>query len=132
MNNTIASFLLRIFFFSGVLFGLHLLVLNFAELPLFGDKIVLSYAINVFLAIVVFIALFLLKERFKNQLGFIFILGSLMKFVLFFILFQPAYKADNVISTSEFFAFFAPYILTLVVEIISLSKWLKQMDELPS
>lgn len=132
IHPTISNFVLRILFFTGVAFGFHLLVLNYFERPLFADKIVLAYIVNLLLAILVFALLFLLKERFKNQLGFIFIVGSMLKFILFFVIFQPAYQADDVISTSEFFAFFTPYLLTLIVEIVSLSKWLKQMDELPS
>lgn len=132
MRQTILDFIFRIVFFTGVTFGFHLLVLNYFELPLFADRIILAYVVNLLLAILVFVVLFLLKDRFKNQLGFIFIAGSMLKFILFFVLFQPTYKADDVISTSEFFAFFTPYLLTLIVEIVSLSKWLKQMDELPS
>lgn len=102
------------------------------ELPLFADKIVLAYIVNVVLAIIVFIFLFVFRQRFKNQLGFIFISGSMIKFALFFILFYGAYKEDGSISETEFFAFFIPYLLTLVIEIFSLSKWLNKMDELPS
>ncbi|MFD2566919.1 hypothetical protein [Pseudotenacibaculum haliotis] len=132
MSKTISNFVIRILFFTGVTFGLHLLVLKLMELPLFADKIVLAYIVNVALAIIVFVFLFVFRQRFKNQLGFIFISGSMIKFALFFTLFYGAYKKDGSISETEFFAFFIPYLLTLVIEIFSLSKWLNKLDELPS
>lgn len=132
MNKTIPNFIIRIFLLVGAAFGVHLLILRSIELPLFADKIVLAYTVNTLLAILVFVFLFVFRQKFKNQLGFIFILGSMIKFALFFGLFYGAYKKDGSISETEFFAFFIPYLLTLVIEIFSLSKWLNKMDELPS
>lgn len=128
MNPLIFNFLLRIIFIVGLVFGIHLLALDYLELELFENKIVLAYLVNTFLAIVTYTALFLLRNRFKNQLGFLFIGGSGIKFILFFLLFYGAYKADGNISTTEFFAFFIPYLFTLIIEIFSLSKWLNKIE----
>ena len=128
MNPTIVNFIIRICFFTGVLFGLHILILDYLEFALFDNKIVLAYLVNLFLAILIFCLLFIFKKKFKDQLGFIFVLGSMVKFALFFLLFYGSYYEDGSIQRQEFFAFFAPYILTLVIEVFSLSKWLNKLE----
>lgn len=128
MNQVILKFLSNIFLFVGIAFGCHLLTLHFFELPLFADKIVLAYAMNTGLAIVVFITLYVFRNAFKNQLGFLFLGGSMVKFALFFLFFYTSYNLDKEISKTEFFAFFIPYVLTLIIEIFSLSKWLNKLE----
>lgn len=128
MNRIISKFLLRIYLFTGIAFVVHLFALSQLELPLFEDKIVLAYLVNTTLAVFVFVILYVFKNKFKNQLGFIFLGGSMIKFALFFLLFNTSYKLDGEISNTEFFAFFTPYVLTLIIEIFSLSKWLNKME----
>lgn len=128
MNQIIFNFLVIILFLIGVVFGAHLLLLNYLEYPLFNDKIILAYIVNTLFAILVFILLFSLREKFKNQIGFLFIFGSIIKVALFLILFYGSYKLDDFVSKSEFFAFFTPYFFTLVIEIFSLSKWLNKIE----
>lgn len=88
----------------------------------------MAYVVNAILAIGIFWILFILKEKYKSQLGFLFMAGSAIKFILFFILFYPIYKADNVVSASELFAFLVPYFLCLGMETITLAKWLNNME----
>lgn len=128
MHRTISNFVLRIIFLTGLGFGLHLLMLNYMELPLFADKIVLAYLVNVVFGLIIFSLLFTLRAKIKNQVGFIFIFGSMFKFMLFLAFFYEPYMADNTFSKTEFFALFTPYILTLVIEVFSLSKWLNKME----
>jgi len=128
MNSLITRFLFRIFFLVGVVFGVHLFILDLKELPLFENKIVLAYILNTSLAILGYVILFLLRKKFKNKIGFLFVAGSMLKFLLFFLLFYVSYRADGGISRVEFFAFFIPYALTLIIEVFSLSKWLNKME----
>ncbi|MEY8849427.1 DUF6168 family protein [Psychroserpens sp. XS_ASV72] len=128
MNSAIFKFCIKISLILAVTFGVHLLLLNQFEKPLFDNKIVLSYIVNALMAIFIFMALYKLKDQFKEQLGFLFLAGSVLKFVLFFILFYGTYKADGTISKLEFAAFFVPYILCLVIETYSLSKWLNKLQ----
>jgi hypothetical protein len=109
MNKTISTFLLRITLIIGLVFIGHLLVLDFLDSPLFNDKIVLAYIVNTVFAIVVFIGLFLFREKFKNRLGFLFLFASMAKFALFLLLFNTSYKSDGIVSPTELFAFFIPY-----------------------
>lgn len=108
-------------------FSLHQYMLFLNSLPRFGNKLILSYSINALMAFGVFTTILVLKNKFKDQLGFIFLFGSLIKFAIFFIVFQPIYKADNLITRPEFLAFFVPYAICLTLEVSSLSKMLNRM-----
>lgn len=128
MNNIFTRFSLRIIILLGIAFALHLFILSTQNLPLYDNKIILSYVINTVLAIVIFLVLYLLRKKFKSQMGFLFMGGSAIKFIVFFIVFQPIYKADGDITTLEFLAFFIPYLLCLLVETFSLGKWLNKLE----
>jgi hypothetical protein len=128
MNRIISSFLLQIFLFVGIFFAGHLFFLRYFDLPLFADKIILAYLVNTGLAVLVFLTLYVFRKKFKNQLGFLFLGGSMIKFALFFLMFHASYKLDGEISKTEFFAFFIPYVLTLAIEVFSLSKWLNKIE----
>lgn len=128
MNNPFLSFAIKAIVILAVAFCIHIAVLNFLKFPLFENKIILSYIVNLILVIGIFGILYLLKEKYKSQLGFLFLAGSLLKFAIFFIVFYPIYKLDNNVSKLEFAAFFVPYVLGLILETISLSKWLNKLD----
>ena len=128
MSNPFISFAIKAVSLLTVVFAIHLLVLNVLQLPLFENRIVLSYIVNLVLVIVIFGILYLLKEKYKSQLGFLFLAGSFLKFIIFFILFYPFYKLDNIVTKLEFAAFFVPYVIGLIIESVSLSKWLNKLD----
>ncbi|NNC49636.1 MAG: hypothetical protein HKO01_03775 [Flaviramulus sp.] len=128
MSNPFLSFTLKAIVVLTLVFCIHLAILNTLNFPLLDNRIVLSYVVNLFLIIVIFGALYLLKTKFKSQLGFLFLAGSLLKFAVFFIVFHPFYKLDNTITKLEFAAFFVPYAIGLVLESVSLSKWLNKLD----
>ncbi|WP_369048047.1 DUF6168 family protein [Tenacibaculum sp. UWU-22] len=128
MQNPFLNFTVKILSVITIVFGIHILILKALNLPLFENKIILSYVLNTLLVIIIFAILYLLKNKFKNQLGFIFLIGSLLKLTVFFIFFYPAYTQDNNISRPEFFAFFTPYIVGLLLETYNLSKWLQKLD----
>ena len=91
------------------------------------NKIVLAYLVNFTLAILIYAFLLKMKEKYKEQLGFLFIGGSILKFVAFFIFFYGSYKMDGTISKLEFAAFFTPYILCLIIETTALVKLLNNL-----
>ena len=128
MHNALIRFSLTIILILSITFVLHVFTLNAKDLPLFDNQIILSYVINTVLAIVIFALLFFLKEKYKSQLGFLFMAGSALKFAIFFIVFQPIYKQDGEVSTLEFLSFFIPYVLCLIFETFSLSKLLNRLD----
>lgn len=128
MNNPFLSFSIKAIVLLVVAFGIHIAVLSFLNLPLFENRITAAYIVNLVLIISIFGILYLLKEKYKAQLGFLFLAGSLLKFAVFFIVFYPFYKQDGIITKLEFASFFVPYVLGLVLETTSLSKWLNQME----
>jgi hypothetical protein len=106
--------------------ALHLFVLNGLELPLWDNKILLAYTVNYILAIAIYGSLYLLQERMTSQLGFLYMGGSLLKFLFFFVLFYPSYKLDGDMSKAEFAAFFIPYSISLILETSGIIKFLKK------
>lgn len=128
MKNAFSLFTVKLSSVLALAFVIHAYILSLKSYPLFDNKIVLAYVVNAVLAIFIFGFLFKMKEKFKSQLGFLFLGGSVLKFIVFFVLFYPFYKADGTISKLEFAAFFVPYILSLVLETTSLAKWLNKME----
>ena len=102
MNPILIKFLVRLIVFTAFVFVIHLYILNTLEFPLFNNEIVFSYVINVASAIIIFLMLFLLRNKFKNQLGFIFLFGSVIKFGLFILFLYKPFYADGLISKAEF------------------------------
>ncbi len=127
-RNPITLFLLILIPLLGASFLLHIIILQNNGLPKYGDKIVLSYIINFLLASIIYIGLYIFRNKIKTQIGFIFMAGSFLKFIVFFILFYPSYKADGNITTSEFASFFMPYAICLVVETVFTAKMLQKME----
>lgn len=121
------SFSSRLILVVYTAFAVHLFLLQNADLPLFDHKIITSYSINTLLTIGIVFLLFKLKDKYTNQVGFLFLGSSFIKFLAFFILFHGAYKADGTIETLEFLAFFIPYVICLILETIYLSKWLNEI-----
>jgi len=127
MKNRFISFTIKIIVTIIATFAIHLLVLKFLELHLLENKIVLSYILNATLAIAIFGLLFKYRGKVKDNIGFLFLIGSFLKFIAFFILIYPSYKADGNTSKLEFAAFFVPYLICLFIETSSLVKWLNEI-----
>ena len=117
-------YLLKLFLTLILVFALHLTTLHFLNKPLFENMIVLSYVINFILAAIVLMVIEKTMNSKSAQAGFIFMAGSGLKFLVFFIVFYPSYRADNKMQTVEFTTFFIPYALSLIADVIYLSKQL--------
>lgn len=124
--NDFLRFSLLLLLALGLVFGIHLIVLNGKGLPLFDNKIILAYLVNYLLAIFIYGILYLLRNRMTAQLGFLYMGGSFLKFILFFIFFYPSYKSDGMITTAEFASFFIPYGISLIFETLGVIKFLKK------
>lgn len=111
-----------------VVFAVHLFILQNMELPIFADSIVLSYLVNYGMAAAILIVIQSRINKKSSHTGFIFLGGSGLKFLVFFLLFYPYYQADGTLSTSEFAAFFVPYATCLVLEVAYLSKQLNNQE----
>ena len=124
MKKQSVAFLVRLFFILILVFGIHVTVLYFKDYPFFNNKIMLAYVINFLLAgVVLFLVERVLNTK-SSQAGLIFLVGSGLKFLCFFVIFNPSYKADGTVTSLEFAAFFVPYLVCLILEVFYLSKQL--------
>lgn len=117
-------FLIVLLGLLSLVFSIHLLLLNLSGNPLLANQIILAYLLNYVMAGIV---LFLVERNLKvesAQTGFIFLAGSGLKFLVFFIVFYPVYNQDGAMETIEFITFFAPYAVCLILEVFYLSKQL--------
>ena len=114
MNKQLLNFHLLLFFILGISFFTHKYNIDNT------DHLLFLYAINASIAIFVYWTVFLLRNNSKSYLGYYFLLGTFIKFFIFFIFVLPIFKDDNVVSKTEFFTFFIPYFLSLMVETKSL------------
>ncbi|MCK5638129.1 MAG: hypothetical protein KAH67_05415 [Flavobacteriaceae bacterium] len=126
MTNQIIKFIITFSLSLLVVFAIHIFYLNTQNLPLFDNKIIEAYVINFLVAIAIYASLYLLKNKYKEQLGFLYMGGSFIKFILFFIFFYPSYKLDGQMSSLEFGAFFIPYVISLIFETLGVIKILKK------
>ena len=85
-----------------------------------------AYFVNAFLAMGILAALMRMPERLQGSLGFLYLGGSMIKFLVFFLAFYPVYKADGDVSKLEFATFFVPYALCLIVETTVLVRMLNR------
>lgn len=126
--NRILQFVVLIAVVLAIAFAIHTYLLGQAQFPKFGNSIVLAYTVNGLLAAIIFSLLYFYRLKLKNYIGFLFMGGSFIKFIFFFLLFYPNYKADGEIDKFEFAAFFVPYILSLVFETVFTAKMLQKLD----
>ncbi len=109
-------------------FVIHLGFRYMAGAELWEHRITAAYGTNFILAAAIMGFLILAPMRWQASLGFLFLAGSALKFVLFFLFFYPVYKQDGTISRPEFFTFFIPYALCLFFETQSVIRVLKERD----
>lgn len=125
---SVLSFIFKLFITLISAFLIQIFILHKLEHPLFDNYIIQGYLLNFILALIIYLFIYNFKDVLKYQIGFIFIGGSFLKFLFFFIIFYPRYKEDDVISKAEFAAFFIPYVICLVVETLSIIKILKTLE----
>ena len=65
------------------------------------------------------VAYFFRKTQ-QDSLGYYFLAGTLIKFVVFFTYVLPRFMQDGEQTKEEFFSFFTPYIVALFVETLAL------------
>ena len=126
MNSESREFSARLLVFLSAAFVIHMLVNKLMSVPLFQHQILVSYAINTALAVGVFWGLTSLKKKYNNQIAFLFLASSIVKFLVFFLVFYGPYKADGEIVLLEFTSFFIPYTICLALETFFLSKHLNK------
>jgi F0F1-type ATP synthase assembly protein I len=85
-----------------------------------------TYLLNNLLAALVFTILYRLRKKHIEKLGFIFLAGTGLKFLAFFVFIYPTFHADGELSRNEFVIFFVPYALSTAVETVFLVRILNR------
>ena len=114
MNKKLLSFHLLLLFVLSTSFFIHKQSIDNSSNLLF------FYAINSSIAIFIYWIAFLFRNNGNGYLGYYFLLGTFIKFFVFFVFVLPIFKDDDIVSKTEFFTFFIPYFLSLSVETKSL------------
>ena len=105
-----------------IAFIIHTIVLTKNNILLFESKLILSYTVNYILALIIlFFVENAIKKKSTNS-GMYFILGSALKYIVFFFILFPVFMEDETLSKIEFAIFFVPYSLCLIIEVTYLSK----------
>jgi len=81
-----------------------------------------AYWVNYLLGIGVFSAVLLAHRHQPMIAGYVFLGGSLLKFLVFFLFFYPFFNNDGDLSRGEFAIFFIPYIVTLSTTVIATAR----------
>lgn len=110
-------------------FGIHTQLRRAKDLSPLGDLLFWSYLTNALLAFGIVLFIYSLRNKMKTQLGFLFIAGSFVKFLFFFLFFYPSFTSDELITQSEFSSFFIPYFLALIVETYFGAVLLKNLEK---
>lgn len=122
MLKNITLFSVKLVIFSVLIFFIHIeLLKKMGYLP-YENLIIEAYFANTVLAIFIFSALTFLQQKYSDQLGFLFMAGSLIKFAVFFVFFSPQFREDGEISRLEFLSYFVPYLLALFLETLAVAK----------
>ena len=113
------------FFWSFLLFALVILSITFYIHVGFVSAVdesamYKSYGVNLFLGVLVFVVIEFLKKKQTNILGFVFLAGSLLKFLVYFVYIYPLLTESGELTKPKFFMFFIPYSICLTLEIIFL------------
>ena len=132
MNKTMKSnkFIFTLFIVLVITFGLHIWVTHEMNFSLNISKIGISYTVNYIIAIAIFKLFTVFIDKKSELLGFIFLFGSLFKFVIYFLVLRPIISETESITKVEFSFFFIPYAICLVIEIYFLVKTLHSQQNL--
>ena len=118
------KFIFTLFIVLAITFGLHIWVTHEMNFSFNISKIGISYAVNYIIAIAIFKLFTVFIDKKSELLGFIFLFGSLFKFVIYFLVLRPIISETESITKVEFSFFFFPYAICLVIEIYFLVKTL--------
>ena len=127
ISKDLGRFILVIFTILSAVFIAHISILYFLNYDLFANRIIAAYSGNFLLTVAIFSYIYINKEKKTDSLGFLFLGGSMVKFILFFIFLNPFYMQDGLVSRLEFLSFFIPYSVALSVETQQLIKELNKV-----
>ena len=123
------GFALILLFANVFVFAGHLAVLSSLGLNLWENMLIPAYVVNFLLALAIGLALYAMRYKYTQSLGFILLGGTALKFLVFFLVFNPIYSENGDVQRVEFATFFIPYTVNLIVETTFLVRVLNRMKE---
>ncbi len=87
-----------------------------------------SYIINTAFAGVIYAFIYKWRIKHQEKLGFIFMAGSGLKFLAFFLFLYPWFVEDGEMTRTEFVTFFVPYAITTALETFFLVRALNEVE----
>ena len=109
MNNSVLRFHIWLLFTLTLSFLIHNFIID-------SSILFLLYSLNFSIAIFVYWLVFILRNKQKESIGYYFLLGTFIKFLVFFLIILPEFKEDEIVTKTEFFSFFVPYVISLFLE----------------
>lgn len=119
MINGIALFHITLILTLALFYAFHKMLFQ-------PDLLLKTYFLNAVAAMLVVNLAYFFRKTHREYIGFYFLFGTALKFFIYFTLVLPEFKQDGQQSQQEFFAFFLPYILALLVETTALIFLLKK------
>lgn len=86
-----------------------------------------SYLVNAIASLTICVAILIIKKKYEEQIGFVFLGLSVVKMILLFVLLNPTNDMGN-LAKADALALFIPFGLNLVMEQIFIVKLLKISD----
>lgn len=75
-----------------------------------------SYLGNYIVAEIIMLGMIFTPKSLEPSRGFLFMFGSVFKFIFFFLFLYPVFQQDGTMQQHEFFTFFVPYGVCLATE----------------
>ncbi len=113
-----------IIYYSLILFLIYQAHIFFLDLQNTSSNLIYNSYIFFYLFSVFFFLFIYLKTKKTANLAIIFLIGSTIKLIAFFLIFRPILFQDNFIDKLEISSIIVPYIFSSVFIIYSLSKLL--------
>ena len=108
------------------LFWLHTFAINELGLPVQDGLLGACYLFNTIIALVFLFLLLFVSKLEPSILGWVFLVSSGLKFLLFFALIYPSFQDTGLSTKQDFLTFFIPYTAALTLEIYQLTKILNR------
>lgn len=130
MNNFIWKFILVLFSLLSITLFIHYEIVKIISEDFNLPTLVICYLTNYLIAVLIFIVIDKLKTTQTALIGYIFFFGSLLKFLVYFVLIYPILTEDAPLTKLKFFFFFTPYAICLITEVTFLAKLLNMNEKI--
>lgn len=122
-------FILVLIILLSLSFVVHLLTLRSIDESFQLSLLTYTYLALIGMTALIVFLIFKFQKKYYDQVGFMFLAGSLVKFAFYFVVLKPFYAHYELPKTKAFLVFFIPYIISLITEAVYVSKLLNKIDK---